>query len=442
MFCLYRAPNIGCRVSPLARTGFALAFCVAILLGGHLPASAESLKNALASAYKNNPTLNAERAKLRATDEGVAEAKAGFRPSLSGTGDVGVRNIQTDTKTSSSTLSGSGLFAEGTLHPKGYAFTLNQSLFRGLRTINGLREAEANVRAGREQLRSVEQTVLLNAVTAYMDVVRDQAITKLRENNVTVLTEQQTATKDRFEVGEVTKTDVAQADARRAGAVSQLNAAQGNLQSSRAVYEQVIGIAPSYLKQPPPIESILPQSLPDALGIGNAENPEILSAVHLEEAARFAIKQIIGETLPEIDVEARFQERFEPSFTTLSQEEATVTGRLTVPLYSGGAPSARVRAARNTQSQRRREIDAAREKTRADVVSAWSQLVSARAQLVSDEAQVRANKIALDGVREEEKVGQRTYIIGCGNLSETVSRCSHHGYKPPPHIPLSSYFLN
>lgn len=394
-------------------------FCVlgALVLLASLPAGAETLQQALVSAYESNPTLSAERARLRATDEEIARARAGFMPNLDATGEVGVRNQQLDPKVRSpltprvrGAQQNPLRQSEGTVHPKGYAFTLTQPVFRGLRTINAIREAKATIYAGRESLRSVEQDTLLNAVTAYMDVVRDQAIVRLRENNVKVLSEQLTATKDRFEVGEVTKTDVAQAEARRAGALSELSAAQADLKASRAVYRQIIGHSPSHLQNPPPILAHLPQSLTEALRIGDAESPDILEAIFLEEAATYSMKQIIGETLPEVSVEAQYRERFEPSFNTREQEETTVTGRLTVPLYSGGEPSARARQARKVREQRRREIIAARDQTRAEVVAAWSQLEAARAQIISDEAQSRANRIALNGVREEEKVGQRTIL--------------------------------
>jgi len=381
----------------------------AILLVTASQTHAESLRRALASAYNNNPTLSAERAKLRALDEGVPEARSNYLPSLSASGDLGVRNQQVKSKLTGSVSRSIGS-SDGTHHPKGYAFTLTQSLFRGFRTRNALREAEANVLAGREGLRLVEQDTLLLAVTAYMDVVRDQAIVRLRENNVKVLSEQLTATKDRFEVGEVTKTDVAQAEARRAGSVSDLNAAQADLKSSRAEYERVVGSPPSFLTPPSPMESRLPRTLADAIGVGDTGHPSILQAMFLEQAARHAVKQAIGETLPEVSVEARFSESFQPSLTTRELDETTVTGRLTMPLYSGGAPSARIRAARHTEGQRRRELDAARLKTRADIVTAWSRLEASRAQIRSAESQVRATRIALNGVKEEEKVGQRTIL--------------------------------
>lgn len=384
----------------------AISLLVGLVLTYAVPAGAESLEQALSLAYSSNPDLRAQRASLRAIDEEVARARSGYRPDVTATGDLGYNKSNT---TNIPALMSSP-FSSGTRHPKEYAFILNQPLFQGLRTVNAVREAEANVRAGREDLRTVEQTVLLDAVTAYVNVVRDQAIVRLQENNVKVLTEQLTATKDRFEVGEVTKTDVAQSEARRAGSISELSAAQADLKSSRAFYEQVIGQPPSNLAEPPPIESVLPSSLPDALGIGLDTNPEILSALFREEASRYVIKQIVGETLPDVSVEARYAKRYEPALTARKNEETTVIGRLTVPLYSGGEPSARARAARNIQDQRRREIDSARNKIRAIIVAAWSRLVAARAQVESDQSQVRANQIALNGVQEEEKVGQRTIL--------------------------------
>lgn len=385
-----------------------------LLLAPAREAAAETLHQALVSAYMSSPTLNAQRSALRATDESITQAKSGFRPRASASGDYGYRNFNSESRTPDigdpDISGGLGGGADGSSNPRGYALTLTQPLFSGFRTVNGVREAKANVYAGREGLRSTEQAVLLNAVTAYMDVVRDQAIVRLQENNVKVLTEQLTATRDRFEVGEVTRTDVSQAEASRAGSISQLSAAQGALQSSRAVYEQVIGHPPSNLVEPSPMESGLPRRLPEALSIADAENPDILQALFLEEAARYVVKQIIGETLPQVDVEAQYNKRHRSSRLSEYQEETTVVGRVTVPLYSGGEPSARARAARHTVQQRKREIDNARTVARANVVAAWSQLTSARAQIESDQSQVRAQQIALNGVREEEKVGQRTVL--------------------------------
>lgn len=376
-----------------------------------VPAHAESLAQSLISAYQTNPTLNAERAKLRAIDEEISQARSDFRPSFSSDLTTGYRHIETDPKGGGNATAGSGLTSRGgTHHPKGYSFTLTQSFFRGFRTINAIREAKATINSARADLRTVEQSVLLDAVTAYMDVLRDQAIVRLREGNVRVLSEQLKATKDRFEVGEVTKTDEAQAEARRSGSVSDLNLAQANLKASRAAFERLIGHPPSNLIEPSPIDGLLPQALPSALEVASYENPTTESAVFIEEASRYVIKQIRGEMRPQIDLEATYDDTYEPSLTLDSQAVTTVTGRITVPLYSKGEPSSRLRQAVETNRQRLREIEQARAQAQADVVAAWGRVMAARAQIESDQSQVRANKIALNGVREEEKVGQRTVL--------------------------------
>ncbi len=382
-----------------------LAAC--ILVGAYTStAKAESLSSALVAAYVTNPALNAERARLRAIDEEASQARSNLRPSLKGDLDTGYRKINPKLKGGAPAL----VAGTRTHHPGVYGLSLNQTLFRGFRTLNAIREAEANIRSGRETLRSVEQATLLDSVIAYMDVLRDQAIVRLREGNVRVLSEQLKATKDRFEVGEVTKTDVAQAEARLSGATSQLSLAQSNFKTSRASYERVIGHPPSNLVEPNPIDSLLPHALQASLRTSEDENPDINAALFAEKASRYVIKQIIGEMLPEVSVEARIQDTMEPTVGLDRESEKTLFGIVTVPLYSRGEPSSRARAARQINEQRRKEIDDARAETRAFVIAAWGRLVSSRAQIVSDLAQVSANKIALNGVQEEEKVGQRTIL--------------------------------
>lgn len=385
---------------------FTAGFAICALSGLPVaPVQAETLPQAMAAAYVTNPVLNAERAGLRAIDEEASQARSDFRPSVSGSLESGYRNINPRSRSRSST-SATG----GTHHPESYSVTISQSLFRGLRTRNAIRQADAEIYSGRENLRAVEQAVLLDAATAYMDVVRDQAIVRLREGNIRVLSEQLKAARDRFEVGEVTKTDVAQAEARRSGAVSQLSLAQSNFKTSRAEYQRIIGHAPSNLVEPNPIDALLPQFLSDALRAAKAENPQLLAAIFAEEASRYAIKQIIGEMLPEVSVEATYTGALEPSLSLKSQTTKTFKGRITVPLYAKGVPSSRARQARQINQQRIRQIDAARAKEIADVIAAWGRMMAARAQIESDQSQVRASKIALDGVKEEEKVGQRTIL--------------------------------
>jgi len=300
--------------------------------------------------------------------------------------------------------------SDGTSYPRSYSVSIDQPLFRGFRTVNSVEAAKANVEAGREDLRDTAQRVLLDGVTQYMNVLRDQSIVRLRENNVEFLTEQLQATRDRFEVGEVTKTDVAQAQARRAEAISDLNLARANLKTSRAAYERVIGFPPRNLKTPPPVDRLLPPTLEEALQVGEMRNPQILAALFRVKAAEFDTKTVKGELLPELRLQASYEKSFDPGFRTEEQDTTTVTGRLTVPIYQAGEVSARVRQAQDTELQRRQDVDQARRVVRADVVSAWGQVVAARAALVSDRASVEANRIALDGVRAEEQVGQRTVL--------------------------------
>ena len=394
---------LGARALTFMRVALKTAVGLAVvsaLVGQTAPVRAETLKQALAAAYKSNPQLDAERARLRATDEEVPRAKSGYRPSIIGNADAGWQ----------ATNSGPPSITDGRTRPHGYSVSLNQQLFRGFRTINTVREAEALVRAGRESLRLIEQQVLLSAVTAYVDVVRDQAIVRLRENNVKVLTRELRATNDRRAVGEVTKTDVAQARARRAGAVSAYDAARAALKASRARYQQFIGHIPRRVHDAFPITRLEPRSQPVAVQIGLTENPNIVASLYREQAARHAVDRILGEKLPSLSVEALYARRFQTSRLTDRSESASVVGRLTVPFYQGGEVDARVRQAKHTHVSRLQEVKQARTETKSTIITSWSQLIAARAQLQSDRSQVQANQIALTGVREEERFGQRTLL--------------------------------
>jgi outer membrane protein len=299
---------------------------------------------------------------------------------------------------------------------------LVQPIFRGFQTTNAVNAAEANVRAGRESLRQVEQDVLLSAVTAYGDVVRDQAVVRLRENNLKFLTAELKATEDRFSVGDVTKTDVAQAQARRALAQSDLDLSRANLKSSRAIYEQIVGSPPQNLVEPNPNVKLVPRSVDEAIGIGTRENPAVVGSLYTEQAARYIVDQIRGELLPEASVEATYQDRFDSSSTNFESESASVVGRLNVPIYAnGGEVYARVRQAKHTHVAAIQAIEQARASVQSQVVQAWSQLQGFKAQLRSDRSQISANTTALSGVREEEKVGQRTLLDVLNAQQELLS---------------------
>jgi len=390
-----------------SRQSRAVAIAAAIVLGMSLvgtakssPANAESLRQALADTYKYNPRIDAERARLRATDEGVSEAMSGYRPRINGTADINYQNtnVRPDTAT------------EGDVTPKGYGIDLNQNIFDGFQTTNRVNEAEASVRAGRETLRDIERTVLLEAVAAYMDVVRDQAIVRLRENDVRVLSRELKATRDRFSVGEVTKTDVAQSKARRAGSVSALQLARANLKSSRATYLRVVGSPPSRLTSAPVPRRLLPKSLPAATSIALNESPTLVSALYREQGARHTVDRIRGELLPTVNFEASYQSRYDPGRLVDQTETTVVTGRLNVPIYQGGSVFSRVRAAKHRHVALIQEVENARTLVKEAVTSAWAQWQAAEAQLISDTTQVSANSTALSGVREEERVGQRTLL--------------------------------
>ena len=393
-----------------ARSWAALVSAFLIITECGCPASAETLEQALTDAYLINPVLNAERARLRATDEQVALAKAGLRPFISGSADVNFKNTNVETAGGAAGGVIGSFSGAGVTHPRGYSVQLTQPLFEGFQNLNAIRQAKSTVQAARESLRSVEQTVLLDAVTAYVNVVRDTAIVRLRENDVKVLTEQLKATKDRFDVGEVTRTDVAQAEARRSEALSTLAAAQANLKTSNAAYEQIIGHPPGSLETPPSILYLLPTTLNDAMTLGDGENPIILAAVYQEEASLYAVQQIMGELLPEVTFQAMYDKHFDTSQTIESIETTTVTGRVNMPFYQGGSVSSRVRQSKETNNQLKKEVEDARLRVHADVIANWGILQSSGPAITSAQAAVDANKIALTGVREEEKVGQRTTL--------------------------------
>lgn len=380
----------------------ASAFAVAAFLASAHPepALAESLRDALAAAYFYNPKLDAERARLRAADENVTRAESRWRPVVEGTFDFGSQETTTKPRSGNN----------GQTDPWGYSISVRQQLFDGFRTTNEISEAEASVKAGRENLRLVETTTLLEAVTAYVDAVAAQAVVRLREDNVRALSEELNAAKTRRAVREVTRTDVAQAQARLAGALSTADLARAELKKARANYLRIIGHEPSNLQMPPLSLKQLPNSLEEAWAAAERQNPSLGSALHREEAARFAIDKIRGELLPQVNLEANWGVREDANNLFQEQEQASITGRVSIPLYDGGDTRARVRQAKQIHVSRLQDIEQARADAQASVTAAWAELQGQRAKLRSDEVQLEANRIALEGTREEQKVGQRLLI--------------------------------
>jgi outer membrane protein len=368
-------------------------------------AVADTLEGSLALAYRNNPTVNAQRAATRAADENVPIALSGYRPQLSGTAQVGEQYIDSLSKGSSGKSS-------GTIATATYGLTSKQTLFNGFQTAARTRLAEGQVFAARETLRTTEQTVLLNAATAYMNLLRDAALLELQRNNVKVLEATLRQTRDRFTAGEVTRTDLAQAEASLASGRSSLHAAESNYTTSKATYVQVIGVEPGRLQNVSPVDRFFPPTLNGALQKAAAENPAITVAMYNVDAAVEQVKVQEAALYPALSLNGSFQKSF-GSATQLSNLESlggSITGQLTVPIYQGGVEYANIRQAKETLGQRRLDLDTARLAVQQNVTQGWGQLDAAKAQIDANTAQVTSAEIALDGVREEARVGQRTTL--------------------------------
>ncbi len=382
------------------RSGRLAATALAVVLAA-TPAGAETLEGALARAYRGNPALNASRATTRYTDEGVAIAQSGYRPTVALSADIG---------TAFSQGRFSGINANQTITPGGAGLTVNQTLFNGFQTDNNVRRAESAVYSQRETLRFTELTTLYNAVQAYMNVLSNTATLELNRNNVEVLEEQLRQTRDRFNVGEVTRTDVAQAEARLAGARSQVASAESALRTTIGIYRQNIGVEPRSLAPGRPLDRFVPATLDAAVAIGLQEHPQIISAIHALDAGEAQVKVLEGQLAPQVSVQGSIAQRYDSALPGDAGVQASVIGRLTIPIYEGGQVYAQVRQQKELVGQYRIQVDQIRDQVRASVVDFWGRLEAAKAQVIAAQAQVQANEVALNGVREEARVGQRTTL--------------------------------
>ncbi len=380
--------------------GIVLGILVSAGLGAGGPAGAQTLGEALANAYTTNPTLRAARARLRGVNEGVPQALSNWRPRVTLSGSLGQQ--YTDQETSTFSGSGGSTPTEGSL-------AVTQPIFRGGRTIAGTLAAENDVRAQRSDLISVEQEVLLNGVRAYMDVWRDQAVVELNYNNERVIRRQLEATQDRFAVGEVTRTDVAQAETRLASATAQRIESEGSLASNKAVFQEVIGLESGELSAPRLIAE-LPGQLDDVVALATARNPDVLAATFAEKAARNRVREVTGELLPDVQLRATASRSDDTTRRDTSVEQASILAEVSIPLYQQGAVTSRVRQAKQVSSQRRVEIEERRRRAEQEAISAWESLLTARARIVSFESGVRSAEIALEGVTQENLVGARTIL--------------------------------
>ncbi len=358
---------------------------------------------------------------MRAVDESVPQALSGYRPRVNATADVG-RQYQESLQVNRTRPSVDGrLKSSDAFSPRGVGLQVDQTLFNGFRTENATRAAESRVLGARETLRNTEQNVLLNAATAYMNVLRDTALLNLQRNNVEVLEEQLRQTRDRFKVGEVTRTDVAQSEARLAQARSQASVAEGNLKASIATYRQRVGVEPKRLSPAQPIERLLPKTIEAAVQVSQTEHPAIIASLHGVDQQQLQVKVVESELYPQVTLSGTVAKRWESQQSDSELYSASVVARLTVPIYEGGQVYSRVREAKQTLGERRIQVDQQRDVVRQAVIASWSGLVSAKAQIAAAQAQVQAAEIALAGVREEAKVGQRTTLDVLNSQQELLN---------------------
>ncbi len=387
------------------RSAWPTAVAVGVFVALAEPASADSLNDALASAYEDNPDLNAARAQLRAIDENVPQALAGYRPTIGLEADAAVNPV----RSFSPSAFGGGPISQ-TLYPRGATLSITEPLFLGFRTENSVKQAKNAVRAAREQLRNVEQQTLLSAVSAFMGVVQAQVVVNLNAQNVTFLREQLRAAQDRLNVGEGTRTDVAQAEAALQSGISSYAAAGATLNAALATYEQVIGHRPRTIGSSDHVERLFPKVKEAAVEQGLANNPVIIADQFNIDVAEYNVKVLEGAKLPTVQLQGALSHRDDNSIKGSWLDSASLMVQGNIPIYEGGADDSKIRQAKETLSQDRIQLDSARAQVRQAVIAAWGQLEATRAQVEAAQAGVAANQLALSGVIEERKVGQRTTL--------------------------------
>jgi len=387
------------------RATWLVSTAIAVALTGVLsaaPAHSASLEQALVSAYMSNPTLAAERANLRSTDEGVAQALSNWRPTVEFTADAGAERNE------SSLRSGSARTQDR--QPRSYGLDLSQPLFRGGRTLAETSQAENTVLADRARLIATEQTILVSAVTAYLDVYRDEAVLDLNKNNEAVLGRQLEATQDRFQVGEITRTDVHQAEARLARSTADRIQGEATLEASRAAYQNTVGVAPSGTLTFPSTPPGLPESKLESIEEAAISNPTVIASQYDERAAVDSVDGIWGELLPSVEFTASASRDYDSAgeSTRIDSAEALVT--LTVPLYQSGSVYSRLRESKQQASEFRLNVDRERRNAIEQATRSWENLQAAQARVSAFRTQIEASKIAFEGVEREAAVGSRTVL--------------------------------
>ena len=373
-------------------------------------ASADSLESALTNAYTNNPQINSQRAIVRQTDETIPQALAGRRPKVGAT-------ISGGEEYQSSTYNANPGFKPLTYQTFGGLFAniqggvnATQTLSDGNQTTNRTRSAESQVRAARETLRLITQNVLLSAVTAYLNLLRDSAIRDLQQRNVEVLQEQLRQTRERFKVQDVTRTDVDQAESRLNAARAQSFIAQANYEGSRAEYRRIVGVDPGKLAPASTVDRLAPGTVDAAIDQGTKEHPAVTAAMYGVDVAQFQVKIAEGALFPVLSLNGSLQKVYGPSVSTFESTQGAILGQISVPIYQGGADYSAIRQSKEGVGQKRLDLDAARDQVRSTVAQSWAQLQAAKQSIIVIQAQVAAAERALDGVRQEARVGQRTTL--------------------------------
>jgi outer membrane protein len=384
----------------------AAAAVLLLAFGGITPVLAETMESSLIRAYQDNPQLNAQRAQVRVTDENVPQALSGYRPKVAVTASGGYQY----TDTLSTSVFGATKLT-GAQIPRAVGATVTETLYNGQQTANKTRAAESQVSGAREALRVLEQTVLLSAATIYMDYLRDAAIVEVQKNNVHVLEQTLKQTRDRFNVGEVTRTDVAQSEAQLAAGKTQELTAESNLVTTRSNFRRIIGIDPTQRPEPGmPVDRFLPKTLPGAVDLSLMENPNVTSAMFGVDVNFLTVKVNEGALLPTVNLQVSAQQAYEQQISVPRTFTAAAVAQVSVPIFQGGGEYSLIRQSKENLAQQRLVVEQTRDQVRANTVTAWGQLQAGLAQVASAQSQVTASEIALNGVREEAKAGQRTTL--------------------------------
>jgi outer membrane protein len=365
-----------------------------------------TLTQALSITYATNPTLQAARAALRAVDENVPQALAGWRPSVQISGNAGYASAETLVHNG---LTGRTSRTAGLRGTNTETLQVVQPLYRGGATRAGTNRAENQVFAQRATLIAAEQTAFTNAVNAYVAVIQATQVLALNVNNEQVLARQLEATRDRFRVGEITRTDVAQAEAALAGASATRKTAEGTLDTARSQYQQIIGEWPGKLVEPQPLK--LPaKALDDARELASHNNPNVITALFNDAANKDNVDLQWSKLMPNLSLQGTVSRAEDATTQNQTTNIAQVVVAATIPIYQGGSEYAAIRQAQQQRQQTQKLVDDARRTAVQNLTQAWATYVSTKATIDSTREQIRSNEIALEGVQREAIVGSRTTL--------------------------------